>query len=304
MAIKNRKKNKFTTLAWNDKLFVGSVYFILVIMGLIFLIPMLNIISSSFSSPSAVGAGKVTIFPIGFNFEAYKMVFANKKLLLGFGNTMMYTVLGTLLNIVITILAAYPMSREDFASKNIIMKFFTFTMFFGGGIIPTYLLYKSMGLINSRLVMIIPGALSVYNMIVMRTYMQTNIPKAVFEAAQIDGCDDFGFLTKFVIPLSKPIIAVIIMFYAIGHWNSYFDAYVYLSSEDKYPLSIFIQTILGGLVTKGETAKNFEAAAQQEQYKDIVRYALILVTCLPVWICCPFMQKYFVQGVMIGSVKE
>ncbi len=303
MTIKNRKKGHDFALTGGDKLFVGLVYVILVIMTLIFLVPMLNVIASSFSSPSAVGGGKVTIYPIGFNVEAYKMVFANNKIVLGFTNTIIYTFFGTLLNIVITTLAAYPMSREDFAAKNIIMKFFTFTMYFSGGIIPTYLLYKSIGLVNSRLVMIIPGALSVSNMIVMRTYLQTNLPNEIFEAAKIDGCNDFRFLTQFVVPLSKPIIAVVTMFYALAHWNSYFDAYVYLSDEKKYPLSIFIQTILGGLVTQGETAKNYEAAAQQEQYKDIVQYALIIVTCLPVWICCPFMQKYFVHGVMVGSVK-
>lgn len=303
MTIKNRSKNNAFRLTRGDKLFVGSIYFMLVIVGLVLLIPMLNVIVSSFSSPKAVGAGKVTIFPIGFNIEAYKMVFANRKLVLGFTNTIIYTFFGTLLNIFITVLAAYPMSREDFAAKNIIMKFFTFTMYFSGGIIPTYLLYKSIGLVDSRLVMIIPGALSVYNMIVMRTFLQTNLPNEILEAAKIDGCNDFRFLSQFVVPLSKPIIAVIVMFYAIGHWNSYFDAYVYLSSESKYPLSIFIQTILGGLVTKGETAINYEAAAQQELYKDIVQYALIIVTCLPVWVCCPFMQKYFVQGVMVGSVK-
>lgn len=303
MTIKNSGGSHAFKPTMGDRVFVSSVYIILVILGLIFLIPMLNVTVSSFSSPKAVGAGKVSIFPIGFNVEAYKMVFANNKIVIGFTNTIIYTFFGTLLNIVITVLAAYPMSREDFAAKNIIMKIFTFTMYFSGGIIPTYLLYKNIGFINSRLVMIVPGALSVYNMIVMRTFLQTNLPNEILEAAQIDGCSDFKFLSRFVVPLSMPIIAVIIMFYAIGHWNSYFDAYVYLSDESKYPLSIFIQTILGGLVTKGETVKNYEAAAQQEQYKDIVQYALIIVTCLPVWICCPFMQKYFVQGVMVGSVK-
>ncbi len=303
MKSKNNNKNNALRLTGSDKVFVGLIYLILIAVSLIFLIPMLNVTVSSFSSPKAVAAGKVTVFPIGFNLEAYKMVFANNKLVLGFTNTIIYTLFGTLLNIFITVLAAYPMSREDFAAKNIFMKFFTFTMYFNGGIIPTYLLYKSMGLVDSRLVMIIPGALSIYNMIVMRTSLQTNLPNEILEAAKIDGCDDFRFLRQFVVPLSKPIIAVIVMFYAIGHWNSYFDAYVYLSSESKYPLSIFIQTILGGLVTKGETVKNYEAAAQQELYKDIVQYALIIVTCLPVWICCPFMQKYFVHGVMVGAVK-
>jgi len=303
MTVKNNNKGNALRLTGSDRLFVGIIYLILIVVSLIFLIPMLNVTVSSFSSPKAVAAGKVTVFPIGFNLEAYKMVFANNKLVLGFTNTIIYTVFGTVLNIFITVLAAYPMSREDFATKNIFMKFFTFTMYFNGGIIPTYLLYKSMGLVDSRLVMIIPGALSIYNMIVMRTSLQTNLPNEILEAAKIDGCDDFRFLRQFVVPLSKPIIAVIVMFYAIGHWNSYFDAYVYLSSESKYPLSIFIQTILGGLVTKGETVKNYEAAAQQELYKDIVQYALIIVTCLPVWICCPFMQKYFVHGVMVGAVK-
>lgn len=303
MTVKNNNKGNALRLTGSDRLFVGIIHLILIVVSLIFLIPMLNVTVSSFSSPKAVAAGKVTVFPIGFNLEAYKMVFANNKLVLGFTNTIIYTVFGTVLNIFITVFAAYPMSREDFAAKNIFMKFFTFTMYFNGGIIPTYLLYKSMGLVDSRLVMIIPGALSIYNMIVMRTSLQTNLPNEILEAAKIDGCDDFRFLRQFVVPLSKPIIAVIVMFYAIGHWNSYFDAYVYLSSESKYPLSIFIQTILGGLVTKGETVKNYEAAAQQELYKDIVQYALIIVTCLPVWICCPFMQKYFVHGVMVGAVK-
>ena len=302
MTLSKKKSKNALRMTGGDRVFVGSIYFILCVLGIIFLAPMLNVIASSFSSPSAVNMGKVTVFPIDFTLRGYSMVLANKKLVIGYSNTIFYTVFGTVINIVLTILAAYPLSRKDFEARGIMMKIYTFTMYFSGGIIPTYLLYKNMGLIDTRTVMLISSALSIYNLIVMRTFFQTNIPEEIIEATKIDGCSDFRFLVQFVVPLSKAIVAVMVLFYAIGHWNTYFDAYLYLSDEKKYPLSLFFQMLLGGLVTKGQTVDN-EALSESQQYKEVIQYALIMVTCVPVWCCCPFLQKYFVQGIMIGSVK-
>ena len=221
---KKKSKNALR-MTGGDRVFVGSIYFILCVLGIIFLAPMLNVIASSFSSPSAVNMGKVTVFPIDFTLRGYSMVLANKKLVIGYSNTIFYTVFGTVINIVLTILAAYPLSRKDFEARGIMMKIYTFTMYFSGGIIPTYLLYKNMGLIDTRTVMLISGALSIYNLIVMRTFFQTNIPEEIIEATKIDGCSDFRFLVQFVVPLSKAIVAVMVLFYAIGHWNTYFDVF-------------------------------------------------------------------------------
>lgn len=285
-----------------DIVFINIINVLMIITLAIVAVPVLNVIASSFSSPTAVSAGKVGIIPVGFTLQGYKMILENGKLVIGYKNTIFYTVFGTLINIAITILAAYPLSRRDFAARGVLMKIYTFTMYFGGGIIPSYLLMRSIGFIDTRWVMLIPGALSVYNMIVMRTAFQTGIPEELLESTKIDGCSDFRFLIQFVIPLSKAIIAVMVLYYAVGHWNSYFNAYLYLSDERKYPLSVFFQLLLGGTVTKGMELDR-ESVAAREQYADLLKYALIMVTCVPVWCAYPFVQKYFVKGVMVGSLK-
>ena len=304
MILRHRSKIKVSR---SDRIFYATINIIVLIAIGIVIIPTLNIIASSFSSPTAVSAGKVGILPQEFTLEGYKMILHNNKLVIGYGNTIFYTVFGTLINILMTTIAAYPLSRKDFMARGTIMKIFTFTMYFGGGMIANYLLYKNLGLINNRLVMLLPGAISVYNMIVMRTFFETNIPAELLESTKMDGCSDFRFLASFAIPLSKSIFAVMILYYAVGHWNAYFNAFLYLSDEKKYPISVLFQQLLGGIVTKGsqaaETATDAADKVNTDNYKDLIQYALIVVTSLPVCCAYPFVQRYFVKGMMTGAVK-
>ena len=299
--MKTKKKDLIYTTG--DKIFICVINIFMIIAMIIVAVPVLNVIASSFSSPKAVAGGKVGIWPVGFTLKGYQLVLENGKLIIGYKNTIFYTVAGTALNIFMTTIAAYPLSRRDFKAGGVLMKIYTFTMYFGGGIIPSYLLMRSLGLINTRWAMILPGAISVYNMIVMRTYFQTNIPTELLESTKIDGCSDFRFLVQFAVPLSKAIMAVMVLFYAIGHWNDFFNAYLYISDEKKYPLSIFFQMLLGGVITKGMDTAQEGMFADRQDYNQLLKYSLIMLTCVPVWCVYPFIQKYFVQGVMIGSVK-
>ncbi len=299
--MKTKKKDLIYTTG--DKIFICVINIFMIIAMIIVAVPVLNVIASSFSSPKAVAGGKVGIWPVGFTLKGYQLVLENGKLIIGYKNTIFYTVAGTALNIFMTTIAAYPLSRRDFKAGGVLMKIYTFTMYFGGGIIPSYLLMRSLGLINTRWAMILPGAISVYNMIVMRTYFQTNIPTELLESTKIDGCSDFRFLVQFAVPLSKAIMAVMVLFYAIGHWNDFFNAYLYISDEKKYPLSIFFQMLLGGVITKGMDTAQEGMFADRQDYNQLLKYSLIMLTCVPVWCVYPFIQKYFVQGVMIGSLK-
>ena len=299
--MKTKKKDLIYTTG--DKIFICVINIFMIIAMIIVAVPVLNVIASSFSSPKAVAGGKVGIWPVGFTLKGYQLVLENGKLIIGYKNTIFYTVAGTALNIFMTTIAAYPLSRRDFKAGGVLMKIYTFTMYFGGGIIPSYLLMRSLGLINTRWAMILPGAISVYNMIVMRTYFQTNIPTELLESTKIDGCSDFRFLVQLAVPLSKAIMAVMVLFYAIGHWNDFFNAYLYISDEKKYPLSIFFQMLLGGVITKGMDTAQEGMFADRQDYNQLLKYSLIMLTCVPVWCVYPFIQKYFVQGVMIGSLK-
>jgi multiple sugar transport system permease protein/putative aldouronate transport system permease protein len=264
--------------------------------------PIIFIISSSFSKTSAVMSGSVWLFPVGFTLDGYRAVFTNDMILTGYANTVFYTAAATLLNIAMTIAAAYPLSRKDFRARNPIMLAFTFTMFFSGGMIPTYMLINSLGWINHRIVMIVPVAMTVYNVIITRTFFQSTIPDELLEAARIDGCSDIRFLLSVVIPISKAIIAVIALFYAVSHWNSFFNAFMYLNDKNLYPLQLVLrQILLANDISSGMT--NLDAQAAKEGLSELLKYALIVVASVPVLCMYPFIQKYFVKGVMIGSVK-
>jgi putative aldouronate transport system permease protein len=228
-----------------DRIFMIFNNLLLVIAFLLVAYPLIYIISSSLSSTSAVLAGRVTFFPVEPTLKGYKAVFENKHILTGYSNSILYTIFGTLINVIVTLLAAYPLSRVDFKQRNFFMFLFTFTMFFNGGLIPTYILINQLGMINTRWVMIIPTALSVWNMIITRTYFQSTISTELLEAAQIDGCGDFKFFGIVVLPLSKSIIAVITLFYAVGHWNAFFNGFIYLSGysgENCHPFRFKVST--------------------------------------------------------------
>ncbi|MDQ1234042.1 putative aldouronate transport system permease protein [Paenibacillus sp. SORGH_AS306] len=292
-----------------DRLFLICNYLYVTIAFVLVLYPVIYILSASISTPSYVNSGEMWLLPKGITFEGYIRVFENNKIWVGYGNTILYTVVGTLINLLVTLPAAYALSRKDFVGRGFFMGMFLVTMFFSGGLIPTYLIVKQLGLVNSMWALILPGAASVWNIIVARTFFQSTIPIELQEAAHMDGCTNLRLFLKIVVPLSTPIIAVMALFYGVGHWNSYFNALVYLNDQSKYPLQMVLRQILvlqemstsaQGAATSGEAAMAMNAKADMAA---LLKYAVIIVATLPIIAVYPFVQRYFVQGVMIGSVK-
>lgn len=294
---------KFRYLGWNDKVFYITVNIILTVIFLAVLYPCIFVISASFSSGDAVQAGKVVLFPVDFSLEGYKTVFNTGSVWIGFRNSLFYTVVGTLISLAMTLTAAYCLSRKDVPGRNFIMLIFTFTMFFEGGLIPSYIVMRSLGFVNTIWAILIPGAIGVYNLIVARTFIQNTIPEELLEASMMDGCSDIKYYLKIVIPLSKAIIAVLVLFYGVGFWNQYFKPMIYLNNRELYPLTIFLREILLSDQIDPSTVTDPEAQMQIAKMAGVIKYALIVVSMTPVMIIYPFVQKYFVKGVMIGSVK-
>ncbi len=285
-----------------DRIFLTIIYIILSILAIAVLYPLIYIVSSSFSSPSAVTSGRVWLFPVDFSLEGYKVVFKHPQIITGYTNSLIYTILGTLISVSLTVFIAYPLSRKNFVGRNILMVFIVFTMLFYGGLIPTYLVVKELGMIDSRWAMIIPNAVAVWQVIIARTFFQTTISEELVEASEMDGCSDFRFLFSVVLPLSKPIIAVLILMYAVGQWNAYFDALIYLKSETLHPLQLVLRNIIILNTTSGTSMEASEMLARQ-QLADLMKFSLIVVASLPVLIIYPFVQKHFVKGMLIGSIK-
>jgi putative aldouronate transport system permease protein len=286
-----------------DQWFTFANYLILSLFLITILYPLIYIASSSISSSEAVVSGRVWLWPIDPTLDGYKAVFKHKLIISGFINSLYYTVLGTLINVFMTILAAYPLSRKDFYGKNMFMFLFVFTFMFTGGLIPSYLLVRDLNMLNTVWSMVLPGALAVWNMIITRTYFQTTIPDELLEAAQLDGCTDIQFVWKIVLPLSGPIIAVITLFYAVGHWNSFFSALIYLKSQNLYPLQLVLRDILVQNDVDLNMLVDVQEAAKREGLRELLKYSLIIVSTAPLMIVYPFVQKYFVKGIMIGSLK-
>lgn len=299
-----RKKSGNTIkLSRSDRILTYGNYILLCVILVIYLYPIIYIVSSSFSSVDAVTSGKVVLFPVDFSLEGYKAVFKSPSILRGYGNSFKYMIIGTVINVIVTLMAAYPLSRRDFVGRNVITMIFTFTMIFSGGLVPTYLVVSKLGLTDSLWAMVLPGAMSVYFMIIARTFFQSNIPIELQEAAEISGCNDWQLIWHIILPLSKSIIAVLVLFYAIGHWNSYFNALIYLKTEDNYPLQIVLREILIRSQQNASMMKDAVLAEQSEGLKLLLKYSLIVVSSVPVLCIYPFVQKHFVKGVMIGSVK-
>ena len=266
--------------------------------------PLIYIFSASFSSAQAVSYGRVRLWPVEPSIEGYKAVFRHTLIMSGYVNTILYTVVGTAVNVVLTIMAAYPLSRRNLQGRNLIMFLFTFTMLFSGGLIPTYILIRNLGLLNKRLAMILPQAIGVWNLIITRTFFQQTIPSELHEAALMDGCSDIRFLGAVVLPLSKAIIAVLVLFYGVFHWNAFFDAFIYLSDKEKFPLQIVLREILVLNEMLGEMMDiDPKLAEKLRGLANLLKYSLIVVASVPVWLVYPFVQKQFVKGVMIGSIK-
>jgi putative aldouronate transport system permease protein len=286
-----------------DRLFLLGIYMLLTVVLIVVLFPLIFIISSSFSSPQAVVSGKVWLFPVEFTLEGYKAVFRNPQIVSGYSNSLIYAVAGTAVNVALTVMLAYPLARKTFYGRNFIMVLLVITMMFDGGLIPFYLVVKNLHLLDSRWAMILPGALAVFQVIVARTFFQTTIPDEIAEAAELDGCSDIRFITSIVIPLSKPILAVLTLMYAVGHWNAYFDALIFLKSPNLFPLQIVLRNILILNTIDATMVSKVDQMLAQQGLKDLLKYSLIVVASAPVLIIYPFVQKHFVKGVMIGSLK-
>jgi len=274
---------------------------LIIILG-ITIYPLLFVVSASLSDPLSVLEGEIWLFPRELTLDGYKRVFTYDDIMMGYKNTILYTLIGTAINILMTIAGAYPLSRKDFYGRNTIMMFLTFTMFFNGGLIPTYLVIQKLNLINNFWVMILPGAVSMYNLIIMRTFFQTTIPLELQEAAVIDGCSNIKILVKIVIPLSIPVIAVMAIFYGVAHWNAFFDALIYMTDRQKFPLQLILREILIQN-QMDEMMTDTEDIARQQLLAESVKYAVVVVASVPVLILYPILQRYFIKGVMIGAIK-
>ena len=290
-----------------DVIFDTVIFIILTLILFVVAYPLYWVIISSFSDPTAVSAGKVLLRPIGFTLKGYAEVFKNSQVMRGFFNSIVITVVGVCVNLAVTLPTAYALSRDNFSGKKPITVFYMITMFFGGGMIPTYLVVKNMQLLNTIWALVLPGCLSVYNMIVARTFFKSNISEELYEAGEIDGCTQSRFFFQIALPLSKAIIAIMVLYYGVGHWNSYFSALLYISDQDKYPLQLVLRNILitnqTALSQTATTAAARAALQEQQQLIDVMKYSLIIISSVPVLIMYPLVQKHFVKGVMIGSVK-
>lgn len=287
----------------SDKVFNIVNYLLLAIITLLVLYPLYFVLSASVSDPLYVLRGEMWLLPKDINFDAYKKVFMNEDILNGFWNTIKYTAVGTAINVVMTTMAAFPLSRKDFMGRNLIMGFLVFTMFFSGGLIPSYLLIKELGMLDTFWVMVIPNAVAIWNIIIMRTFFQTTIPIELQESAMIDGCSNIQILIKIVLPLSMPVIAVMVLFYAVGHWNSYFNALIYLQDRELFPLQLILREILIQSQTDEMVKATSESFVKQQLSVEGLKYAVLVVSNIPMMLLYPFLQRYFVKGFMIGAIK-
>lgn len=289
--------------SFGDRVFDYANIFLLFILLLLVVLPLLFIVNASFSDPDEVLRGNVLLYPAGFTMEGYARVFSDPKVWQGYWNVAVYTVVGTAINLLMTIAGAYPLSRKDFRGCSFFMVLITFTMFFSGGMIPSFLLVKDLGLYNSMWAIVLPPAVGVWNLIIAKTYFQYSIPNELKEAAHIDGCNNIVFLLKIVIPLSFPILAVLGLFYGVGHWNNFMRALLYLSDENKYPLQIVLRQILLQNQISGASLDDITSAVERQKLSQLLRYSLIIVSSAPLLIVYPFLQRFFVKGMLIGAVK-
>jgi putative aldouronate transport system permease protein len=289
-------------LSREDFVFDIIVNSIGVLIIVIMLYPLLFVLSASFSDPDMVLRGNIILLPKGLTLAPYKMVFANSDIWQSYKNTIFYTVAGTLINISLTILAAYPLSRKDMPCRKILTLVIIFTMYFNGGLIPTYLLVRDLHLYNTVWAVMIPAAISTYNLIVARTFFENSIPNELYESAKLDGCSNIGMLFRIVLPLSSAIIAVLVLYYGVAHWNSYFSALVYLRNEKLFPLQIILRDILI-LGQTEQMGSNDVGMGEKIKMAEGIKYSVIVISSVPVLLLYPFLQKYFVKGVMIGAIK-
>lgn len=291
-ALKRRKKWTISDV-W--------IHLLMIFVIVITLYPFVYVLSMSISEPKYVVSESVWLYPMGFSLESYARVFENPDVWRAYSNTILYTVAGTALNIVFTILAAYPLSRRTFFARNWIMTIIIITMFFGGGMIPAFLLIKELGLYNTRWALLLPGLTTAFYIIITRSFLHT-IPDSLSESAKIDGANDISILWRIILPLSKPIIAVLALFYAVGHWNSYVPAMMYLSDVKLQPMSLYLMKVL--VQNNDSMLEGMADQLDRALFAVQLKYSIIIVSILPILLIYPFLQRYFVKGVMIGSLKE
>ena len=294
----------------SDKIFDMINMVLLTLMMAVILYPLYFIVIASISSPAAVNSGQVLLFPKGATLEGYKYVLKDNSIWKGYANTIILTVTGTLVNMFLTVTCAYALSKSHLPFIKFIMFAMTFTMFFSGGIIPTYLLVSGMGMRDSIWSLILPTAVSVYNVILMRTYFMNSVPDEIIQTAKIDGCSEIKALAAVVLPLSKPILVTIALFYGVGHWNQFFQALIYISDKDRFPLQLVLRNMLlmgnnamTSMLSGGMSGENAKYMAELMKQIEILKYAVIIVSVLPVLIVYPFLQKFFMKGIMMGSLK-
>jgi len=274
---------------------------LLILLSILTLYPFLFVLIASLSDPKwAIQTRGLIWYPKGFTLEAYRLVFQNPSIITGYLNTLLYVTLGTLLNILMTAFGAYALSRQQVMWKNPVMFLIVFTMFFNGGLIPTYLLIDDLGMADTRWALIIPAAMSAYNLIIMRTSFMS-VPPSLEESAKLDGANDFTVLFRVILPLSMPVVAVMILFYGVAHWNSWFSALIYLRTRDLYPLQLILREIL--ITSSTETMTTGVGGSDKMLFGETIKYATIIVATGPILLLYPFLQKYFVKGVMIGAIK-
>lgn len=295
--------NKFSL---SDKSFDVLNKIFLVVIVILIVYPLIFVISASISDPLAVSSGKMWLWPVDITFEGYQKILQNDSIWIGYRNTILYTAVGTLLHLFVLLPCAYALSRKELMGSKYILWLVLFTMMFSGGLIPTYLVIKTLGMLDTMWAIVIPGVVGAWSILVARTFFQSSIPDQLVEAAKIDGASDFYMFIKIVLPLSMPIIAVMALFHAVGLWNQYFNALIYLSDRDKYPLQLILREIL--VVNQAQlgegSGEQTESLIQQVRTGGLIKYAAIIISSLPLLIVYPFLQRFFVKGVLIGSIKE
>ena len=300
--VKKHKSLRDLQLTGFDRVILGFNSALLGVALLIFVFPLLNVISNSLSEGRAVLSGKIIALPKGFTLEHYESVLTESKILSGYYNSAFYTLFGTIINITLTVCIAYPLSLPQLKGRGLITFILTFTMFFGGGLIPTFLLVRSLGLVDTRLALLLPQALNVFYVIMARTYFQSSIPKELYDCSALDGANDFQILRHVVVPLARPILAVLVLYYAVDHWNRFFDALIYLNRQQLFPLQLVIREYVFRALVEVETESGDELY-QVMAKMEVEKYALIVLGSLPVIILYPFIQRFFTKGIMIGSLK-
>ena len=301
----SKKKSTAIRLSTGDRIMDTTINIVMGLLFLVVLYPLVYVVSSSFSSGDAVFNGKVILWPVDFSTFGYEIVLKYPKVWVGYKNTIINTVLGTIMNVFTTTLVAYPLARREFQGKGFYMFIFMFTMWFGGGLVPSYLLMSDLGLVNNRLAVLLTGLVSVSNMVVMRSFFRSSIPADLHDAARVDGISDLGYLVKIVLPLSKAIFSVVTLYYAVAHWNSYFTAMIYLMDPSMLTLQQVLKELLAQANPSVEDVQGLtaEEIANMQYSADLMKYSLIVVSSAPILCAYPFVQKYFEKGVMIGSVK-